>query len=626
VATASLSALILTNVHVLPVGVIYGVCWLVLDGCRTWRQPVQNRTARVLSNSLKTTFIVLKSVMVAGLWLMPLVTWHHYAVGQDRHLEWLFSALNILNLLWVPCVLVAVIDRRRRPALAALCITLLLTLGASLSTFSGALVIPFQPWRLASTAIPLATIPAALLCAKLLREILKSKLYSGFCIATTLFVLVWLHPPAGFDTAALSVREAEDVRSMRAALKGLPAGMVVVEAIWLEESDTPFPATATARDQAASRALAHQLAMDGRPVSWSIFREHAVSAPLATAVRNLFSTTPEKFGIDGLALQRASDGGVGTAEALRLARHLGGAYWLVKSPTQVSRLKGSPDVRFLVEIGGWHLFATNVQPSPPVEVVTSAPVVAWLPARFRNRSPGDFDFFNLGEMLAFEGRPDICALWALSDGADAWGAMSQLPKVITVIDPAAVPDSGLDAWLDNLALRGGRLNVLLLDDNSKLAGRIDELRHNFGAYERLMVSDFVNPADLTERVAERIIRWQDQPHLPMTAEGGKLWRTSVTYFPAWKTSSGDAVWLTGQGGMAMFATDRPSLRWTKSPWQFAGALMSVLGLICALFTSRGGKSLSPSGMSGTSCSSQPASAEPPHRSPLPPGRITSCWE
>ena len=239
---------------------------------------------------------------------------------------------------------------------------------------------------------------------------------------------------------------------------------------------------AATHELAVSRALTNQLAMDGRHVLWCVFREHAVTAPLAIAASNLFSTTQEHFGVDGVALQRSVSGGIDTEEALRLARHLGVEYYLVKTEGQVKRLIESASVRPLWAIDGWTLFTNQAPASPAFETVKSVPVLAWMPARFKSRYAHIPDLFNLSEQLVFDSHPDITVLWVLSQGAEAWQLVSLLPETIVVIHPESLALSG--DWLPTLSANASKLKLLLLDDGTPLAAEVDRAQDSFASYRR----------------------------------------------------------------------------------------------------------------------------------------------
>ncbi len=562
-------------------------CACASAGCALWRVLVCFRQLPDLAIDCATpenackcreaACLVLSAVMIAGIWWAPLISWHSYVLGSPQSAKGLFAVLGLLNLLWLPCILIVVMEWRRRPALVALCITLLLAAVLSLAPLDKALAVPFQPWRLISMAMFLATIPAALLCSRMLAQLFGRRIYVTVSLAAILVISAWYSPRARLDAAVLTGPEAANFSSIRAAMNQLPSGMILVEIIDLKKDGT---SRTTEYEQNASRALIHQLAMDGHPVIWSIFREQAVSAAWATAVRNLFSATPEKFGFDGLGLQRASSDPVNVDNALGLAKGLGVAYYLVRSASQVSQLSERTDVKFRWEIGGWHLFVNQEHSTQGFETISSTPVLAWLPAHFRNRSAGDFDFFNLAEYLAFEGHPDICVLWAFSPGAKARALTSRLSRVIVLIDPSSATSADGVTLLSALAEDGPSLDVLLLDDGSPLANQINERRQEFAGYERLPKT--LEPVRV-EEVARRIIRWQDSSASSQAASASRLWRASTTYFPAWKTTKGSAVWLTGQGGMAVVDSFEPSLQWDSAQWSVLSIITCLGGIALMLF-------------------------------------------
>jgi len=569
-AILSLTAMLLTNVHVLPLGAIYGVMWFGLDICRTWR--VTSNRRNVLINASKTASLVLAAVLISGIWWLPLISWYPYALGVPQSAEGLFAVLGIFNLVWIPCILLIVIEWRQRPALVALSITLLLAAVISLAPVDKVFALPFQPWRLISSAVFLAIIPGARICSRTLSQLFKPAI--SFAVLTAIIVLAgWLAPPARFDSSALNASDAVDFTSIRAQMKMLPPGMIQTEIIDLNKDGS---SSTTDYEQNASRALIHQLAMDGHPVIWSVFREHAVSAPLATAVRNLFSATPEQFGIDGLALQRAANDTVSGDEAVKIARQYGVTYYLVKSVLEKSKLNRRPDMRRLSEVGGWQLFVDQESRTSSAEPVATTPVLAWLPAHFRNRLPGDFDFFNLSEHLAFTGQPQIPVLWALAPDTNPQNITSRRPRTIVVIDPSVVTSRMQASLIASLAADPSKLDVLLLNDGSKLAREVDARRNDFAHYFPLAVNGRRLSASDFGPIAQHISQWQTRDD-SQPVGSPRLWQMNTSYFPALKTQTGGGVWLTGQGRVAAIDTVAPSLQWPLSEWSIASTICFFAG-------------------------------------------------
>lgn len=457
--------------------------------------------------------------------------------------------------------------------MAALCVSLMLAAVAALSPLGGALPnIPLQAWRVMSSAVMLCTLPLSVLVIRSLHEVFHERRWviRGF-LALSVFTLAGIHPRQQLSISSLPAPDEAKINRIRSAFSQLPPGEVLVEIVHPEAT---FNSKAAAtHDLAESRALTNRLAMDGRPVLWCVFREHAVTAPLAIATSNLLSTTQEHFGIDGVALQRSVSGETDTETALRLARHLGVSYYLVKTDEQVRRLGESPSVRRLWTLDGWSLFADNIPPSAAFEVAGATPVLAWVPARFKSRTPDIPDLFNIGEELTFGGRPDICVLWASCPRAESWQLLSDLTAATVIINPESFASS--DDWRRKLTDNASKLNVILLDDGSGNANEIDHMKESFAGYRRIRVKEIHHPATLPAEVARQVINF-DQP---TTTTPKRLWRTSHTYFPTWQTPQGKALWLTGQGGMAVFTDTPPSLEWRSPWWRPASIILSIMGLL-----------------------------------------------
>lgn len=580
-AIVSLTAVILTNVHVLPLAAAYTISWLSFDYWRRRSRPGRQGQAKPIAGTIQSALLVIIPLLIASIWLLPLVYWYTYSVGRPLDAPVLFSELGVINIVWPICIWVAWSERRRRPALASLCVALLLAAVAALTPLGGMLkVIPFQPARVLSGVILLCTIPGAFLISQTVRDLIgKGWLYKSV-LASCVIMLALVHPWQRFGIASLSPSEDEALGNVRRAVKALPPGMVLVEIV---RPNAIFNSSGREiRELATSRALAHQIAMDHRPIMWSIFREQAITAPLATAVTNLFSTSQENFEIDGTALSRAASMQVTSENALKLASHLGVDYYLVNSPEQFERLQNTPTVSLLWEVEGWFLFKNLLQPSAAIESVGATPVVGWMSPHFKNRSPDDIDLFNLWEELACDGRPEISLLWAQSPGTDPWNLTASLPSTIAVFDAATIRSAN-DRWLASLNAASPKLKVLLIDDGSPLAGQIKARAQNYAAYQRLNPQDYPSRKDLLQALAEWIAAWQPASVQQPARDSLRLWRTNAAYFPAWTTTEGKGVFLTGQGGMAVISSAEPFLKWHSLGVRVAALFLCLLGIAAAVW-------------------------------------------
>jgi hypothetical protein len=581
-AIISLTALILTNVHVLPLTAAFAFAWFIFDYGNRRLLNWKSDRARLIPDLIRPTALIAAPALLASIWLFPLIRWYTYSVGRPLDAPSLFSELGALNFVWPICVWVAWSERRHRRAMACLCIALLLVAIASLTPLGGVLkAIPFQPARALSSAVLLCTIPGAFLISRTMRALIGIRWLYRLSLASCVVVLAVIHPGQKFGISCLSSAEDRAILNVRTAVKELPPGLILVEIVMpsaiFNSSGSDIRALAT------SRALTHQIAMDHRPILWCVFREQAVTAPLATAVTNLFSTSQENFEIDGVALKRAAIGDIAPEHALNLASQLGVSYFLVNSGAQVDRLRKSPTVRLLWNTEGWYLFQNLARIPSAMEKVNNTPVMAWLSSHFKNRSPNDLDLFNLWEELSFNGHSDISVLWAQSPGADPWNLIARQSITTIVVDPSVVSNADdIWLWLSKLKEAAPRLNVILIDDGSPLAGQIESLKQTYAAYKNLRVQDPDAGEVLLHSLAEEIVtRNQSQNDATLTEHSLDLYRTNAAYFPAWKTRTGSSLFLTGQGGMAVLDTEKPSLHWQSITVRITSVLICLVGLAVA---------------------------------------------
>jgi hypothetical protein len=567
-AIVFLIATISSNAHILPLVAIYALMWFL-----TKLRWTRNKSPLVLRAAL-TLLPLAGPLLICGIWLTPLLRWYSYSVGQVLSSAGLFTSLGSLNIVWPLCGYAGWREKNRRPYLTSLCATILITAAITLTPFVNFLkYIPFQPPRVIAGALLLCTIPLTKMASRILTESLGGRRWATYTILTVCtLALGWLHPIQKFGIGALTLEDAKSVEAVRVAVRELPPGKLLIEIV---EPKAIFnsPESRT-MELARSRALTHEIARDGRPVLWSIFREQSIMAPYATAVTNLFSSTKETFGLNGVALQRSSDESVSLENRLLVATKLNVAYFLVKTPKQVEALSNTPGVRMVWTIHGWSLFANSSIISNEFQTVVGLPIFAWMKANTKDRKPADLDLFNLGEQLALEGHPELLPLWATCEGIDAWEYISNLQSAIVVIDPAAV-SSNQQSWLAQLLKHPGKLRVILLDDGSQLAAQLNEKSRGFASYTHVTTPQLSSVVTAISAQATT---------LTSASEKLRLWHSSSAYFPSWRTSDGQATFLTGQGTTAVFSAAQPSLSWHSRGVRLLSLVICGLGLIlCSVY-------------------------------------------
>jgi len=578
IAVFALCMTILSNVHVLPFAGIYALGWLTVTCFRTLRS-----TKPPWLQIVRSVLWLITPVLISGIWLVPLIKWYHYSVGRPLPTEGLFASLGGFNVVWLGCALMAWKERKRHPNLALLSVAILLAATIALTPLGEMIKsIPFQPARVLAGPMILATIPLTKLFANTLRDVVGGErwvvhLSLGFLLVS----LAWVHPSQRFGIASFSDADGQGVEQIRRAVQQLAPGKLLVEIV---ESDAIFNSRApNPKELALSRGIAHQIAIDGRPVLWTVFREQTLTSPFFTSASNLFSTTKERFGIGGFGVEESLQDTLSVADKIKIARHLGVRYYLVKTAPQVELLSRSLDLSKVWSIGNWHLFADkwNSESSTFVRV-TGTPVLAWIPAHFKNRSGSEVDLFNLGEGLAYIGHPEIPVLWASSEGVDIARFISHSTGVTFIIDPSVRPDL-LEKLLSSMEGDSSRrLNVVLLNDQSRAASLLLARRQSFASFQTLEIDQYsAVPRSLIKDIATRVVRL-DSTKLATLPADWQLWQTSMAYFPAWQAQGNGEIFLTGQGSMSIWTPQLPILRWAPIKVQILSLAVCGFGILLFL--------------------------------------------
>lgn len=560
-----LSATILSNVHNLPLVAAFAFFWLIYQSVEIWKCRKELTRKQIVLKHLFSCGLLISPLLISGIWLFPVVWWYQFAVGKTLSANNLFFSLGSFNLIWIICLFVAWTERKRNGNLAIVCLMILTVAFASLAPIEFLTQsVPFQPARTLSGAIILAILPTIALLNRLLKEVFDSnEKVSATILALSACFLAWLHPTQTFGIAALSEPEANEINQITKAVKETESGKILVEII---ESQAIFnsPSQST-REMAKSRALSHQLAMNGKQILWNVFREQALSAPFATAVNNLFSNSKEVFGLDGLALRESVKNDLDIKAKLKLAQTLGVTHFLIKSEQQIEVLRKEDEIQELWQISGWHYFTFNDSALSPKAV--SMPVFAWLKIKPKNRLGNEFEFFNLAEYLAFNGNPETVVLFANSQNANVFEVIEKLHQAILILDGKVVSFDDLEK-IKLLAGKNPSLKILFISNKENPISEIikpDQIK---------ILTE--NP-ELLSQIASQIVEWQASAKLnKFEIDSSQTFTVKSNYFPAWQAENQN-IFLDGYGRSVVYNFNE-NLVWKSDLVNFVSIIFFIFGI------------------------------------------------
>ncbi len=558
-----LSATILSNVHILPLVASFAFFWLVYQIAGIYKKRKELQRKQIISEICFSFGLLLSPLLISGIWLFPVVWWYQYSVGKTLSANNLFFLLGSLNLVWIICLFVAWTERKRNPILAILCLMILTVAFASLAPIDFLTQsVPFQPARTLSGVIILAVLPTFVLLNRLLKEVFNSnEIVSAAILFVSVCFLAWIHPTQNFGIAALSESEANEINQIIKAVKETESDKILVEII---ESQAIFNSPSqNTREMAKSRALSHQLGMNGRQILWNVFREQALSAPFATAVNNLFSDSKEVFGLDGLALRESVRNDLDTKTKLKLAQTLGVSHFLIKSERQIEMLRKEDDIQELWQISGWHYF--TFKDSALLQKADSIPVFAWLKIKSKNRVGSEFEFFNLAEYLAFNGKPEIPVIYANSP--NIFEVIEKLQKAILLLDENEVSADDLER-IKLLGAKNQNLKILFVSnkENSII---------NFFKPDRIKI--LTENSELLSEIASQIIEWQESGSSNMSqVDSRQSFTVRYNYFPAWQAGNQN-IFLDGYG-RNVICNFHENLNWKPSLVNSVSIILFIFGI------------------------------------------------
>ncbi len=558
-----LSATILSNVHNLPLAAAFAFFWLVYRLIIIWKRKTELTGKQIVLKHLYLFGLLASPVLISGIWLFPLIWWYQYAVGKTLLANNLFFSLGSLNLIWIVCLFVAWTERKRNKSLAILCLMIFTAAFASLAPISFLTQsVPFQPARTLSGAIILAILPTVALLNRLLKEVSNSSnAVPAIILTLSVCFLAWLHPPQTFGIAALSEPEANEINQIEKAVNETDSGKILVEIV---ESQAVFNSPSqNTREMAKSRALSHQLAMNGKQILWNVFREQALSAPFATAVNNLFSNSKEVFGLDGTALRESVKNELTPKAKLKLARTLGITNFLIKSESQIELLRKEDEIQELWQINGWHYF--KLKEPALTRKADLIPVFAWLKVKTKNRSGNEFEFFNLAEYLAFNEHSEINVLYAKSFDTNVFEVIRKLGDAILVIDETEISAEDFEQ-LKALANENTNLKILFITGKYRASGELVESEN---------IKVLSNNYELLSETALQIVKWQLTPASTSSElTFPQAFKVNFTYFPARLTTNNN-TFLDGFGRTIVY-------NYNETPvWK--SHLTELVSIICLVF-------------------------------------------
>ena len=120
--------------------------------------------------------------------------------------------------------------------------------------------------------------------------------------------------------------------------------------------------------------------------------------------------------------------------------------------------------------------------------------------------------------------------------------------------------------------------MIVLNDHSGLVSFLLARREKFASLQAVDLSQSsVVYKDVIREVANSII------NLVRSQTGDAfvprpLWQTPTGYFPAWQADYGQ-IFLTGQGSMAVWTPELPTLRWTTTKVQILSLAVCLFGVL-----------------------------------------------
>jgi hypothetical protein len=151
--------------------------------------------------------------------------------------------------------------------------------------------------------------------------------------------------------------------------------------------------------------------------------------------------------------------------------------------------------------------------------------------------------------------------------------------VVLIVDPSVQPivlEKLLSSMKDEASRR---LHVIVLNDHSSLVSFLLARQQKFASLQSVDLSQSsVVYKDVIREVANSIINL-DRSQTGDAFVTRPLWQTPTGYFPAWQAENNGQIFLTGQGSMAVWTPELPTLRWTTAKVQILSLAVCVFGVL-----------------------------------------------
>jgi hypothetical protein len=591
-ATLFLWMVLLSNVHVVAVGVIY----LSVFGVY---YAITSPNAKSGWLALRTYALVgIVALLGASFWYIPLIS--TYTFFTTRSL--IFDKTDLLHTGWsfallaIPIALLFTFKHKHHAIIPFSLATLIIPLCALLPLQKAFPFIPFHFYRWIAF-IFYASIITLTYCVDSLSPKLKSTwlqlllvllMIGGFYVMDYKFI----HRPITVGLYQTFIQD--NGPAMFEYLSNAHIQNLIVEQL-------RQPA------RSASFTFDSELALLNVPVATHILRESSISNLFFTPVRNSFSEGAEMasmktfLGFDQSFLKQP------LAARLKRAKDMGISHLLVTSSKMVENLIIQKNfVELEKDFGTWKLFKIK-NPEEKAHVLPYLPVAAITELNFKDRDVLDFDFTRLNEelvrqnkiknmTLVYPGTTDITKLTHL----DRYSSLlittynySDLEKATKILSDFAIEkhiyavlsDSPLFMRLSELAKRNEYIHLYPRIGFSKVTK--DPLQTQtiqmFAAIEKTLVPTIESTTTLpavsfTETTPEKIelgmaLQKKEIPVLLQTS-----------YFPWWQRTDADQqIYLASPTNMLTYMNASSTLEFKTGTSVWIGYILSFLTIIGSIF-------------------------------------------
>jgi hypothetical protein len=582
-AGISLALILLTNVHIVPLALIFMAVGFAFEAGNAWRK-----------RSLKDFLPVVRKYLIMGgapllaaaFWYLPMLANYNYMVGIPIKFilpidvnTFLYRWALFLLLLLVGFLL-SVWKRQK-----------LLTI-VGIASFISILIIFIWPDKLLpgiviqtsrwlAPILVLDMIFAGYFFSVLLSYVSHKKI--KIVLVVILFAIplsiLWLNARGRAEWGFYTTSSQDRLQDIVSTLKTATPGNVMVE-VDFSGGEPRF------------QVFNSILADEGIATNFIVFRESSLASLFMVPITDSLSIKNEDWGMRSYLATNPKYLKLPIDHRLKNADLVGIQYFLLRTREMKNQFNSSTLATLVKDFGRWSLYEYK-NPSPEVFVPQYEPTLLFAPRIFKERPIDGYNYIRFQEILLKSGNIDITLASPHDFNLDTTPDLDRFNSAII----SEYKYENLDAAYNRLAKYSQDRELYLVSDTDPLFTKLAALNSShIRVYARMTASKLL-PDPLDSQLSQLFLDMKltakplSATSVAMTSSAERITLnlatttqavpiiTKINYFPAWEATNGEKPYIVSPTFMMTFASSSTALEFKTPRSLKVGLGISILTLL-----------------------------------------------